>query len=417
MLNTVLGADIELLKVPRQLRVPKTLYFNVDESAALETEISKLLAKGVIVPCDREKGDYVSTIFLRPKKDGSYRLILNLRSLNKNLQYSHFKMESLHAALDLITPDCYMASIDLKDAYYSVPIRAEFWKYLKFEYNNTFYSFTSLPNGLSPAPRIFTKLCKPIYSELRKNGFLNCPYIDDSLLVAATPEQCRLNVINTVKAFRDTGFTIHPTKSVFQPCQEIQFIGFVINSRTMTISLPSSKVSDILAQCKKLTTCPTPTIMHVAKVIGKLVAPLPAVPYGHLHYRLLDIEKANALKRHKGNFDAEMRLSGTALSDLRWWLANLGHVTKTIGPLAPVKCLQSDASNSGWGGVDMSTGITTGGQWSLHEASLHINEKEILGAFLTLQCFASTLRSCHVQIQIDNTVAVAYVNNQGGQEI
>ena len=64
----------------------------------------------------------------------------------------HFKMESLQSAVQLIQKDYWMAVLDLKDAYYSVPINPQHRKYLRFE----FKEFTCLPNGLASAPRVFT---------------------------------------------------------------------------------------------------------------------------------------------------------------------------------------------------------------------------------------------------------------------
>ena len=58
-------------------------------------------------------------IFIRQKPDGSYRLILNLKNLNEDMPYIQFKMETIQSVLSLITPRCYLASLDLKDAYYS----------------------------------------------------------------------------------------------------------------------------------------------------------------------------------------------------------------------------------------------------------------------------------------------------------
>jgi len=49
-------------------------------------------------------------------------MILNLKSLNQHVQYQHFKMYSVWETLGLMTTNCYMASIDLKDPYFSVPI-------------------------------------------------------------------------------------------------------------------------------------------------------------------------------------------------------------------------------------------------------------------------------------------------------
>ena len=67
-----------------------------------------------------EPGQIVSSIFLHPKKDGSYRLNLNLKQFNTNVVYHHFKMDSIQTIVQLVTPNCFMASLDLKDAYYSL---------------------------------------------------------------------------------------------------------------------------------------------------------------------------------------------------------------------------------------------------------------------------------------------------------
>ena len=61
-------------------------------------------------------------IFTRTKKDGNYGMILNLKIFNEFLKFKHCKLESIRDALDLITKGCYFGSVDLKDAYYSIPI-------------------------------------------------------------------------------------------------------------------------------------------------------------------------------------------------------------------------------------------------------------------------------------------------------
>ena len=98
----------------------------------------------------------VSGIFLLPKKEGIFRLILNLKRFNEFVTHHHFKMDSLQTIIKLVTPDCFMASIDMKDAYYSIPVESEDRKYLCFKWEDQFYEFTCLPNGLSCAPRQFT---------------------------------------------------------------------------------------------------------------------------------------------------------------------------------------------------------------------------------------------------------------------
>ena len=64
------------------------------------------------------------------------------------------------------------------------------------------------------------------------------------------------------------------------------------------------------------------TIRDIVKIIGKIVASLPAVMYGPLHYRQLEKEKKVALVLNKGDFDGRMTLSLSAKSELRWWIEN-----------------------------------------------------------------------------------------------
>ena len=85
-----------------------------------------------------------------PKKDGSKWMILNLKRLNKFVEYKHFKMESLQNVLELIRPGFYMASIDLKDAFYSVPVYKNHQTYLTF-FVEEYLKFVYMPNGYALA--------------------------------------------------------------------------------------------------------------------------------------------------------------------------------------------------------------------------------------------------------------------------
>ena len=76
-------------------------------------------------------------------------------------------METLRLDLSLITPGCYLASLNLKDAYYYVPIHPKYTKFLKFIWKNQLYTFLVLPNGVCCGPRKLTKLMKPPIATFR----------------------------------------------------------------------------------------------------------------------------------------------------------------------------------------------------------------------------------------------------------
>ena len=88
---------------------------------------------------------------------------------------------------------------------------------------NQLFQFTCLPNELSSAPRIFTKLMKPVYSVLRSQGFENVGYIDDTYLKGSTFQNCETKVSDTVKLLCSLGFTLNLEKSVLIPSKFITF--------------------------------------------------------------------------------------------------------------------------------------------------------------------------------------------------
>ena len=130
-------------------------------------------------------------------------------------------MEIVHLVADLIQPHCYMTSIDLKDAYYSVKISEEDSKYLKRYAGKFFLKFVVLPNGLSSGPQKFTKLTKPTIACLKIEGVIVAIYIDDIIVIGETYEECLIGTVKTIKLFLNLGFIIHPEKSSLQPSQEI----------------------------------------------------------------------------------------------------------------------------------------------------------------------------------------------------
>ena len=214
ILQTVLGPKLEILGDPPVKHNSYIPQFSKEDESAADLEIQKLFAKDVITKCEHETGEYISPIFIRQKPVGSSRLILNLKNLNEDMPYIHFKMKTLQSMLSLSTPGCYLASVDLKDAYYSVPIHPDHDKFLKFIWKNQFYKFLVLPNGLCCGPRKFTKLMKPPIATLRLDGHIIAIYIDDLINVGLTFDECVENVITSIKLFNSLEFN-YPSRQIY----------------------------------------------------------------------------------------------------------------------------------------------------------------------------------------------------------
>ena len=208
----------------------------------LQEEIQKLLLKGAImkVPPEQWHQGFYSTYFLVPKKTGDLRPILNLRPLNRRIFVESFKMESLKNVVSSIRPGEWLASLDLKDAYFHVPIRKSHWKFLRFGLEGTVYQYKVLPFGLSTSPRIFTKVLAPVVAAIRLKGIHIHPYLDDILIRALDPESLHRDLQVAMSLFMEAGYVINVEKSHLQPSQDLLFIGGQFRTDLGMVFLPGA---------------------------------------------------------------------------------------------------------------------------------------------------------------------------------
>lgn len=174
VLSWINGYEIIFDKPVIQSTPLKTIVRSDTEYEQFDLAINKLLTFGAKAECDPCPGQFVSRAFLIPKPNGTMRFNLNLKELNKCITTKHFKMEDIRTVLKLISKDCFMATVDLKDAYMLVKIDPVSCKFLRFcivreddPNSQKLYEFRVLPFGLCTAPYIFTKLLKPVLKLLR----------------------------------------------------------------------------------------------------------------------------------------------------------------------------------------------------------------------------------------------------------
>ena len=153
-----------------------------------------------------------------------------------------------------------------------------------------------MPNGYSEAMRIFTKILRPVLGYLRREGYLSVIFVHDSYLQGNTESECLENIEVTVSLLIKLGFKIHESKSILKPTQELEFLGFVINSKNTTISINKAKSEHTILKINNLLSDPSPSRRKLASVIGSHISLFPAIPFGKLHSRNLEKEKTEFLK-------------------------------------------------------------------------------------------------------------------------
>ena len=122
--------------------------------------------------------------------------------------------------------------------------------------------------------------------------------------------------------FHRLGFVINLKKSVLTPIQLIEFLGLMIDSVTMTLSLPEEKVVNLRQKCQNLIQNPQTTVGEIASLIGSLCSTAQAVLPAFLQMRYIQQQHISALKQSQ-NPQKSFFLNEDSIKELDWWVRDL----------------------------------------------------------------------------------------------
>ncbi|XP_070549703.1 uncharacterized protein [Ptychodera flava] len=179
----------------------------------------------------------------------------------------------------------------------------------------------------------------------------------------------------------------------------------------MVVLVPTQKVQVIANIATALLAKHSVSLRQVAQVLGLIENARGAMRIAAAHYRALQQQLNHSLVHH--SWDHKISLNQEAQTDLLWWIHQAPVFNGRPLQVQPSDMIiQSDASQEGWGGVCVNH--TVQGRWTQEEKKRHINVLEIQAAKLVLQSFLHNQSNLTATLQLDNTVAVAYLKNEGG---
>lgn len=138
--------------------------------------------------------------------------------------------------------------------------------------------------GLSTAPRVFTKLLKPVVGFLRQNGCRLIIYLDDLLMMHQDRAQLEQITHVTCQLFESLGLMVNLKKSILTPTQELEFLTFQVDSIRMKLLLPPERLQQ---DARKMMHQASVSVREVELFVGKTTTTLRAIPLAPLHYRAL----------------------------------------------------------------------------------------------------------------------------------
>ncbi|GJT95697.1 putative reverse transcriptase domain-containing protein [Tanacetum coccineum] len=193
------------------------------EMLELSNQLKELQEKGFIRPSHSPWGAPV--LFVK-KKDGSMRMCIDYRELNKLTIKNRYPLPRIDDLFDQLQGACCFSKIDLRSGYHQLRVREEDIPKTAFRTRYGHFEFTVMPFGLTNAPAIFmdlmNRVCKPYLDKFV------IVFIDDILIYSKSEEEHEVHLKTILDLLKKEKLYAKFSKCEFW-LQEVQFLGHVVN--------------------------------------------------------------------------------------------------------------------------------------------------------------------------------------------
>ena len=316
-------------------------------SPELSEYVREMISKQVVVPFSGR--GVQNHLFSVPKKGTTKRrVILDLSRLNLQIPCPSFKMVSVKEVRRCIPPNAWLTSIDLKDAYWHVPIAPQFRKFLAFALPEGTFAFQAMPFGLNIAPRTFTKLTAVLVAQLREMGIQCFAYLDDWLVVAESLAEATLHTEQVVRVLTNAGFIINREKSSLVPSQSIEWLGWTWDTRSLRLVFPAAKVKALVSRLDAFVSSATFTRRSLESVVGYLNWVVSVDMVGRISLKQVNCYQTRIGRKYQR--DTRIPMSQELIQLLAYWrrLPTVELSQPQVFP-PPSLTVVTDASKEGWG--------------------------------------------------------------------
>lgn len=214
-----------------------------------------LLSKGVI---RRSQSPYASPIILVKKRDGSDRLCVDFRALNRITVKDRYPLPLIDDHIDRLGGYKYFSSLDMATGFHQIPLKEECTHLTGFVTPEDHFEYIKMPYGLANSPTVYQRIINDTLRDLINEGNV-LVYVDDVLLLSNTVDEGIRLLHRVLKTLTQAGFSVNLRKCSFL-VNEVEYLGRVVTEGQVR---PSQRKVEALVNTE-----PPKNVKQVRQLLG-----------------------------------------------------------------------------------------------------------------------------------------------------
>jgi hypothetical protein len=184
---------------------------SVIEREQVNTQVDEWICEDIVQP---SLSEYASPVVLARKKDGSIRLCVDHRELNKQIIKDRYPLPLVEGQLDLLQGARYFSTLDLKNGCFHVYMDEQSRKVTVFIVSDGHYEFLRIPFGLCNSPAVFQRFINAVFRDPVQEKMV-IAYLDDLIIPSANCETGIRNLRAVLRTASEAGLEINWSKCHF----------------------------------------------------------------------------------------------------------------------------------------------------------------------------------------------------------
>ncbi|OMJ17350.1 Retrovirus-related Pol polyprotein from transposon opus, partial [Smittium culicis] len=216
--------------------------YSPEETRTLREHVQELYKAGYARP---STSPYSANPLIVPKADGTPRVVINFRPLNKVTIRDEYPLPRIDIILNQLFGCRFYSKLDVLKAFYQIPLHADSVEASAFSTPDGHHEFLVMPQGMSNSPATFQRNIDRTLRQCIGSGYC-AAFADDILVFSKTRKEHLVHLRSVLSKLKEKGFKLNPKKCIFA-VPKVDILGYTVSENGQEIA------EEIVSAVKKFT--------------------------------------------------------------------------------------------------------------------------------------------------------------------